>query len=190
MINNLEFVCSGNNGRSKLAEIVAVDYALLRKIYLSICSSGTMVELPEDLSQFKGYIETAVNKKILGTEYLDNFDSNPRGALDELIKREAENRNRYLTTELHITPSSQSRTQIRARPDAELILPIGAKNLLKVKDLYSGSNYTPQIVGLEEFSGAGSLEDVFPSTYDEYRVLASKVHDSTIIAINRIASMH
>jgi len=197
VIRNIEFVCTGNNGRSPLAQLVAEhtagNIALVSNMNLNIkfSSSGTMVELPSNLSPYKTIIEKAVMKGILQKELLEQYDTNPNAALEALVTHEKNMRDKFLHDELKIKPQPHARNQIHVRNDIDLILPIGANNLTRVREIYNTSTKKPQIIGLEEFSELyHELDDVFPATYQEYRQTAYLVAQCSSSATKKIISMH
>lgn len=193
MYKNIEFVCTGNNGRSPIAEIVAqrVIYNQGLADVVTIISSGTAVALPEDPMVLKGMlkplVDKAIDRGILEPDRIEILESQPNLVLDELVANEERMRVAYLSNSLGYAPLDFKRKQTVVRPEADLILPMDNGNKEKVEAKYAGSGYNPRIVTLGDFSGIRgmSLEQDFPETDNDYIKTAAKVQSTTEVAILR-----
>ena len=183
---DIEFVCSGNNGRSPVAEAAAGE--LLGKIgikHISTSSSGTLVNLSGiDLGKFMiPHTISAIERGVIPADRMQVLDRNPKAVLDELVSIEERWRNRYITFNFGMDYSDHERTQTIARPEAELVLAVDQANLDRVREIY-GSATSPRIELLPNFAGLNvELSEKSLSNYEEYYGLAHKVSAAARFAI-------
>lgn len=194
MVFKIEAICSGNNGRSPLVEAVAKrSLMLLDRRDIEVCSSGTLVgsiDYNQDVRpMLRPFVERAIAKNILNKDALERFEKNPKELVEEWVQREAQYRKDYLTNSLGSGDYSHTPKKTIISPDVDLILPVDQENLIRVKKLYANRSPRPKIITLGEFSGLGySLDQDFPSTRQEYMLLASQIEAATRAAILKIGN--
>src|SRR3989344_8436159 len=93
---NIEFICSGNNGRGPLAEEIAkIVLATLGRTDVTVTSSGTLVD-NSDLTSLLPFVEKAVKKGILIEGSLELFKTDPERVWGAIALYEASMRTSYL----------------------------------------------------------------------------------------------
>lgn len=194
----IEYVCTGNGGRSPTAETIAKDYVKQSELEdrINIYSSGTGAEISEnDLFQFPinfllDYIEIGLNS---GT-----YKGKARNVAEEIVaqkqktaiaigdgetevKDKVEYCIRYLMAdevakrnnvllEIGLVPRGHFHQQTRVRGGVSLILPMKRSNAEYVEQLYRDSQHNPVIVPLCEYGRIeGEINDPFGSTIDDFR---------------------
>ncbi len=182
MLKRIEFVCTANNGKSPIALAVAKDYLGNDPSY-SLSSSGTMVDvitksdgrqLSKYLSQFMG---DARDRDILTESDLEELEKYPRKILEKFLVNERLNRDKYLG-ELGLQFIDYP-SQTHSVEERGIVACIGNSNLRRVKEIYNGLTYSPEIVNLlgEDYCDIGNK---WILTYDEFRDIARVVRESTI----------
>lgn len=182
MLKRVEFVCTANNGKSPIALAVARNYFGNDSSY-SLSSSGTMVDvitksdgrqLSKYLSQF---ISDARDRNILTESDLGELEKYPRRILEKFLVNERLNRDKYLE-ELGLQ-FIDSPSQTHLVEENGILACIGDLNLRRVKEIYNGLTYSPEIVNLlgEDYRDIGNQ---WILTYDEFRDIARVVRESTI----------
>lgn len=194
----IEYVCTGNGGRSPTAETIGKDYVkqcgLEDKI--RVYSSGTAAEMGEtDLFQFPvnfllEYIEIALNSKTymgkarsIASEVTEQkerialaVETGDTEAKDKvgycvryLMADEVAKRNTVLL-EIGLVPEGHFHQQTRIRDDVDLILPMKKSNADSVERLYEDSEHNPKIIPICKYTGIdGDINDPFGGTIDDFR---------------------
>jgi len=183
---DIEFICTGNNGRSPLAEAVANRVAMTLGLSdLRISSSGTMVDPVGDLkAMLLPYVKKAISKGIFRPELEGCLGVDPVSVLYKMRAHEAGIRDSYLWDSIGLEDFLHNPRQTVVRPQAQLILPIDKSNFDRVVRIYSDSEYRPKILTLGEYSGLGyNLVQDFPSTEQEFRSIAAQIEAATRVAI-------
>jgi len=193
MYKNIEFVCTGNNGRSPIGEQVAKRVAGILGLQdrINISSSGTLVDQPTDTSKLKDswrpFIQKAVDRGILENSVLELFETDPLAAGNLLKEHEQDMRNAYLTQSLGSADVGYSSRQTVVRPEADLILPMDGGNLERIAKIYADVDHKPRIETLGLFSGLEiDLAQDFPEVKDEYIKTAVNVEAATRAAMVKI----
>ncbi|MFH1584184.1 MAG: hypothetical protein ABIA56_03625 [Actinomycetota bacterium] len=192
MYTDIEFVCSGNNGRSPIAEAVAYqvlcNLRLQRKVKLR--SSGTR------LKEIKS-VDDATLVKLLSPSLKDameigaiqpnqSLEENPRQVLNLLMQYEERLRNTYIS-ESGLRLPYHNREQTVVRPQAQLVLPVDEKNMARVQDIYRSSTVHPRIEMLGDFAQVDIdvSEGKWIKTYEEFVKRAEQIHAATRVATLR-----
>lgn len=192
---NIEFVCSGNKGRSPLAEAFAKRYmdrkGLTDKFELS--SSGTLVNFlknpdMETLGQMLEHFSYKAHQQgIITEEEIKEIRerSNLMGILDkifvEIRRRESEQRRIVLREKdlvAYLDPNRKPQQTI-VRANSELILPMDEENYKRVQGIYVHANTPPRIELI------GKIDDPILSTLEEYRAIVNQVEEATERAMNK-----
>ncbi|PIN89259.1 hypothetical protein COU60_03820 [Candidatus Pacearchaeota archaeon CG10_big_fil_rev_8_21_14_0_10_34_76] len=192
---NIEFVCSGNRGRSPLAEAFGRRYleqrGLVGKIELS--SSGTLVDFLKnpDRGALREILEKfsyqALHQEIICNEDVENIreEVNIERILEKILKvvgiREPE-RTRVILKDMglssYFNPNRRPQ-QTTIRTDAELILPLDSENYQRVINIYLPAETKPKIELI------GEIEDPIISTPEEYRNIVNRVREVTERAMDK-----
>jgi hypothetical protein len=191
MYKDIEFICTGNNGRSPIALAVANDFILNRGISgkVRVTSSGTLVRVMSlssnaELEQYiRKDVETAVNKGILRADELNHLSSDAREVLRKLLSYEKESREAYLGKRK--LRYNQEPMQTVRRDEAELIFAISNANLRRVQRIYSGRD----VPAFELGSYAGrpnTFELGWILTRKEFFDVADRLYESTISCLWKI----
>ena len=192
MYQDVEFVCSGNEGRSPLAEAVAKKYLDQRKLipFVNLSSSGTLVGALEKSSDdqivkvIEPYIPEAVENGYMTSVEAKEIMAGVRvkGILLDVKKRVEKDNKRKLRIILEERGLSRyfglDRTPTRTvvRQESALIFPVDQENRERVIGIYNGSNldHFVMIVPLDE------IKDSFFATLKEQRRMADKIERETI----------
>ena len=186
---NIDFVCTGNKGRSPLAEAFARRYANRRRLSkeIELSSSGTLVDFLKNpdmetlgslLERFsyKALQQGIITKDEVGEiKQRRNLDKILDKIFGEIRERESEQRRIVLGEKgifAYLDPNRQSRQTI-VRANAELILTMDEENYGRVVSIYSNANITPRIELL------GKIDDPILSTLEEYREIVNQVEEAT-----------
>lgn len=197
MYRDIEFVCTGNNARSPIAEAVAFNMLIDMNLQteVRVTSSGTFVDFikkagdGEIIDRIKPYLELAVSSGILNPSDRETFQRSPRSVLDKLVAYEEDMRKRFLSEERGITDYAHERKQIVIRPEAELILPVSADNLERVGSIYSAVRKKPKIQLLYDYSGTDIAEEGnWIKSYDVFLEGARKVAEAAEAAVRKAIS--
>jgi len=188
MYKDVEFVCAGNKGRSPLAEAFARRWLSQRSQidYARLSSSGTLVDLlksQDSTTQMKlaePFIPKALEQGIVTPELAEQVRQgiNIKEFLDlvftEVRKREQEQR-RYALEERGLVAYwdlSRSARQTIARPEAELIFPIGRDNYERTSEIYFASGFSPRVKLL------GDIKDPILATLEEYQECVNQTEEA------------
>lgn len=195
MYRDIEFVCTGNKGRSPLAEAFAKKYldkkGLLNRVRVS--SSGTLVDFfknPDDekLAQILGYlIPKALEKRVITPEEAEALRQKRRvkeiqNSIFQRIRVKEEEQNRAVLEEKALFgyyDINRQPQQTILRPEAELIFPMGQENYDGVVKIYSNSKINPVV---ELF---GEIEDPVFVTLDEFRKITEQIEEATESAMDK-----
>lgn len=192
---DIEFVCSGNKGRSPLAEAEARKYlgqeGLSDSVTLS--SSGALVDFFRNIDDEKlVQILRSNTKKLLERGIIDRQEADEimygKRAIDAsrtVTHRLMENdeRNRRIIVEERDLGAyldfSRDPKQTVIMPKSELIFPMDGGNYRRIVDIYSSSDTNPRIELL------GEIEDPLFTSLEGYRDIASKIERTTIEAMQK-----
>jgi len=194
---NLEYVCTGNNGRSPMAETIARDYVARKGLEnrVRISSSGTnhnqlfvqqrndpakllvLVELGLKNGLYKDRIKSLAKKVAEGNETEKNL-------LDEcvnyLVKAEGIYRDMALL-EIGLTANGEYH-QPTIPKDIQLILAMAKNNAQQVEQIYAESNVNPLITTVNEYAHLpGDVSNPFCQLFPAYQ----KTRDALLIAVPR-----
>lgn len=216
MVNKLgiEYICTGNGGRSPTAETIAKDYIRQSELEdrINIYSSGTGADSCEkDLFQFPinfllDYIEIGLHSgtykgkaKSVAEEIVAQKEKTALAVGDGqtevkdkveyciryLMADEVAKRNRVLL-EIGLVPRGHFHQQTRIRDDVSLILPMKRSNADYVEQFYRDSGHNPVIVPLCEYAGMeGRVDDPFGGTLDDFRKTRDLIGEAVRKSIDR-----
>ena len=196
---NIEGVCRGNNGRSRIFKAVA--QAFVNKYELQdqvrISSSGTQVDeiealdWPDLVEMLREHVDRAIELKVLDKEDLPILKKSPRAILDSLLVYETRMRNKYLESR-GLSPDHDRSVQTVIRPEAKLILPVSKGNLERVQGIYKRVEVDnrPKIELLGVFANVGFYdgEDDWLKPYDQFRESVDRLKEATECAMARAMS--
>ncbi|MFH1276044.1 MAG: hypothetical protein ABIH82_02955 [Candidatus Woesearchaeota archaeon] len=171
MTKLIEMVCTGNQGRSPVAELVANNY--IREIGLQdeyqVISSGTMVDKIEAGDVSQGFMKHVVGiaqdrNDIYTPQQIAELDSALRAgntevlrryfnkASDKFVKEERSDR-KYVLPQLGIEGKVKHvQEQTVVRPDTVAVLSMAKSNDAQVRDLYADSSFSPVIDVLSKYA--------------------------------------
>lgn len=188
MYSDIEFSCSGNNGRSVIAQYAALQFAneLGAADLLNISSSGTLVNVTrskeEVFRSISNNLEVAVQLGILSKRGLSMAEANPWEVHRRFVEYEKSQRTRFIRDILEMDDSTQKYKQTSKRPEAQLILPVSASNVRRTNEIYGRKEGTihcglPRIVRLGEFTQIECGEDtpIWIRTYGSFVAYQNKV---------------
>ncbi len=194
----IEFVCTGNGGRSPTAQTIGRNYVenLGLEDTVKIYSSGTQADLAEaDLFQFplpflldyievgfksgtyqgstKDTAEQVVAKKEEVALAVGKGDKEARRIVEYcihyLMADEVVKRNQVLM-EIDLVPENRFHQQTKVRDDVDLVLAMKQSNADYLRKLYEGRKEAPKIATLCEYAGMkGQVDDPFGGTLDDFR---------------------
>ena len=198
----IEYICTGNGGRSPTAETIGKDYVKQCGLEdrIRVYSSGTAAEMVENdlfkipIGFLLDYIEIGFKSETyhgkardIAGELLDptkagailvedvesGVESRIRNNIEYCIRYlmadEVAKRDRVLL-EVGLIPTGHFHQQTKVRDDVELILPMNLTNAALVKQIYSGSEYDPQIITICQYTGIdGDINDPFGGTIEDFR---------------------
>jgi|SRR3989344_1004243 len=192
---NIEYVCTGNNGRSPMAEAIAKDYAIRKGLEnrLSISSSGTnhnqlfvsqrddpakrlvLVELGLRNGLYRGRIKSLAEKVAEGKETEKNVIDE---CVDHLVRAEGIYRDMALL-EIGLTVDGKYH-QPTIPKDIQLVLAMAKSNAQQVEQIYAGSIVNPLIITVNEYANlSGEVSNPFCQLFPAYQ----KTRDDLLIAI-------
>lgn len=165
----VEMVCTGNQGRSPVAELIAQNYLESTGRLTQAISSGTMVDAIK-----KGDVPRAFKLQIISIARNrgDIYSVNEQEAIDQAIGegndvtitnlyRKAERV--FVAEERHdrqeVLPRYDIRGELKetqdqtiARPDVRAVFSMAGKNNEQVRKIYEGSGFTPTIDVLSAYA--------------------------------------
>lgn len=195
MYYNIEFVCTGNNGRSPVAEIIAKNILKRESInHIRVNSSGTLVDNIKQLdksqmTRFLGFlVNEALKYNIINSREAGLLETDPHKLYQILSASETANRERYLKENLPNYQSSERiPMQTSIRSDINLILPISYENLGRVMEIYSKCPLPLEIVELSDFAEySEKFEKGWGMGYEHYAETADKIKSAATICIKKI----
>jgi len=185
MYKDIEFVCSGNQGRSPLAEAFAKKYLDKKKLLeeVSVSSSGTLVDFLKtvDEEQLAQLIEPLIPKALRINLITDNEAEdirerrNLKNIETQILQRVNENEiaQKRIISEDFFLPGyfdlTREPQQTIVRAEARLILPVDTENCKRVARIYDKSGISPGIKPL------GEIEDPILATLEEYKTIACQI---------------
>ncbi len=210
----IEYICTGNGGRSPTAQTIGRDYTkqLGLEDKVNIYSSGTgaesteknLFEFPAGLlldaieiafrtgtfySKAKTIAESLVGKKENTIIGIENNDADTKKRVEfcirYLIVDEVAKRNNILL-ELGLVPEEPFHQQTNVRDDVQLILPMKQSNADAVKKIYDGSGYNPLIVPICKYAKIdGEISDPFGQNIEAYRKTRDLISHAVKKSIDR-----
>lgn len=207
MAKLIEMICTGNRGRSPVAELIARNH--LKSVgaygdYDSI-SSGTLVDTIESgdytMESMKPIIDIALQRPLYSPDEIKELEEALRQGNTPVVRRyfdnalglfdreEVENRAEVLPL-LGIQGEIKStRYQTVARPDTVAVFPIDRKNYSIVKELYEKSDYSPVVDVLSKYATGNpdaELKNTFGKGKEVYRKGVEQMLEEVPIAVNRV----
>ena len=210
----IEFVCTGNGGRSPTAHTIASNYVenLGLEKRIGIYSSGTGADLAEeDLFQFpipflldyievglrsgtyQGSLKTTAERVVAQKETfaleIEKGDREARRIVEYCIRYlmadEVVKRNQVLL-EIGLVPENRFHRQTEVRDDVNLVLAMKQSNADYVRKLYQGRTEVPEIATLCEYAGmGGQVDDPFGGTLDDFRKTRNVIGEAVQKSIDR-----
>ena len=200
-------VCTGNNGRSPVAEIIARDY--LQNVgatsdYDSI-SSGTKVDAIKaggfPIKDMSSIIDIAKDRNIYDCDEMKKLDKAFRNEDSQTIEtyfnkakkilseEEARERDLFLK-ELGITGQiKQKKDQTVPKPDVVAVLPMDRTNYSGVLGIYQTSEYSP-IISIMSVLATGNptseVANAFGKSSDVYRQTLEQLVDEVPKAVKKV----
>jgi len=205
----IEMVCSGNSGRSTVAERLAnweLEKRRLSEKY-GATSSGVYVDIINSgkftIPAMKPFFEFGKERAIYDAQELENLDAALKNEdtqkVAELFKsiiyifgeEERANRTRALR-ELEI-PGEVKTTpeQTIARPNTIAVLSMGGREQERVKAIYDGSRYNPTIEILSVFATGdpdAQLANSFGRGYEVYKAMIERMMEQIPRVVDKIIS--
>jgi protein-tyrosine-phosphatase len=208
----IEFVCTGNGGRSPMCETIGKDDIALRELEerVTISSSGSAVDdvmnLRFPMSELIQYIEiglksgTYKGKSLALAKFVvDNrsdveleAEEGDKGAkiaiehcLKYLIADEVAKRNMVLL-EQGLVPEGHFHQQTVARPNVLLVLTMKNSNADQVRKIYAPTPYKPIIVPICDYAGLeGAISDPFGREIEVWRQTRDLIAEAVKKSIDR-----
>lgn len=203
----IEFVCTGNQGRSPVAELIARTH--LERIgaygdYNSI-SSGTLVNIIESgnhtINSMKPVIDIALERPLYSSEEIKELEEALKQGNTSIVRKyfdivinlfdEEEVRNRAEVLPLlgiHDRVKT-TRDQVVARPDTVAVLSMDRGNYSMVKGLYESSSYSPLIDVLSRFAIGNpnaEVKNTFGKVKEDYIRCVEQMLEEVPVAVNKI----
>lgn len=193
----IEYVCTGNNGRSPMAEAIARDYASRQGLEsrIRISSSGTnhnhlFVEQRDNPEKLLAIVEFGLKNGIYRgrvkslAERVADRSRTDKAVVDEcvgyLVKAEGIYRDMALL-ELGLIAKGEHH-QPTMPQDVQLILAMAKSNAQQVQQIYAGSGFNPIITTVNEYANLqGEVSNPFCQLFPAYQ----KTRDDLLISIPR-----
>src|SRR3989344_8155634 len=207
MARLIEMVCTGNQGRSPVAELIARNH--LKSIgaygdYDSI-SSGTLVDTIESGNHTMGsmrlVIDIAAQRSLYSPEETRELEDALRqgntpvvrkyfdNAIGLFDKEEVENRAEILPLLGIQGEVKTTRNQTVARPDTIAVFSIDKRNYTIVEGLYENSSYSPVIDVLSRYATGNpdaELKNTFGKGKEAYRKGVEQMLEEVSVVVNRV----
>ncbi len=189
----LEYVCTGNNGRSPQAEAIATDYVHRQGLAdrVRVRSSGSGLHpmfLREGAEKTQAQLQI-VRMAAANGVYQESWRRDQAAAVlaegqghgtdpelvqelfDYVVRAEAIFRDQVLMEAgLVATREYHRPTMLHGSDDQHVVLAMAKANLDQVRQIYAGSGYTPTIALLNEYAGMeGDVPNPFCRLLPEYR---------------------
>jgi protein-tyrosine-phosphatase len=198
-----EFVCSGNHGRSPLAECIAKQYLSKLEVrgYWAI-SSGTRVDETRQYRKdgvvyedefARRLLKIAARRKLFGLDRCSDILSKENSGSDEtsfirnsanrvlaLFEEEEEMYRNEAMIRLHIsTLLKLFPEQTKVNGDSVLIRGMGQEHVREIKKIFENSEFKPMIETLEKY--AGEEETGFTGAWghglEDYMIVAERMKE-------------
>jgi protein-tyrosine-phosphatase len=201
----IEFVCSYNNGRSPIAELIATNH--LKEIsapYHAAISSGSHIaDKREPSIEFKLDMinKAAQNPHVYSAGELSDLNEGIILANDDIIndfykkaieyfqRKEVEHRTLALKEFGIEGKLKETQDATIVRPNIAAIFTMAKENKEKVTSLYHGSGHNPMIEVLSSYA-TGDPDEEIPNTFgkgqDVYFEAVEKLTKQVPLAINRL----
>lgn len=194
---NIEYVCTGNNGRSPMAEAIAKDYSIRKSLEgrIRISSSGTnhnpfFVGQRDNPEKLLAIVEFGLKNGIYRgrvkslAERVADRSKTDKTVVDEcvgyLIKAEGIYRDMALL-ELGLIAEGEHH-QPTMPQDVQLILAMAKSNVHQVQQIYARSGFNPIITTVNEYANMpGEVSNPFCQLFPAYQ----KTRDDLLISIPR-----
>lgn len=194
MFENIEFVCSGNRGRTPLAVAFAKKVLFNRGILeeISLISSGARVSFfdngsDKDLAgSMLKYVPKALKQGVITESQARDLKNGNKVKeirkiiLDEINRREIEQKE-FLRKKgvFDLFEEREGPKQTVFRKEAELICVFGEDNFNFVKDLYANKKTFPKIELIQ------GVEDIMLATQEEYELFVNSIEKAVVGIIKR-----
>ena len=203
MTKIIEFVCTGNSGRSKPAELNGIYHVGeigLDKEY-KVISSGTSVNDRIPNAIMIRTIESGKQRALYSAAEVQEIDKAIRDGNDKILRnyfwrtadRFKQEEHTYRTEALKhfgIEGVIGKPEQTIARPDTIAVLSMAESNNQQVKRIYSGSGYDPVIDVLSRFAtgnpDAPEIPNAFGKNKEEYFKAIEVILEQVPMAIDRL----
>jgi len=208
----IEMVCTGNRGRSPVAELIARNRIIeigASDVYDSI-SSGTNVaytdkvmagEIIPSQEMISAIISMGRANNVYTSEQLEEIDSSLRdGEQDDLIKYFIQTSQRLMDDEESYRAEvltqfgidgdvKPTRDQTIARPDTLIVLAMDKKNLQVINRIYQEERYSPIIDTLSNYATGvpdSQVLNAFGKGKDIYRDMVRQLIREVPIAVDKL----
>lgn len=200
----VEFICTGNNGRSPMAETLAESYTEAEGYEgdIKVYSSGTKADeftseehmIGEGRDSVIGAVKEALNSNMYEGRMEDIAEDVVEGEAtnEEVIEcakylgeKEASNRRQALL-DMGFVPKDNSKTQTKPRDEVDLALTIGSKNYERANGIYKPTD--TEVVTLDDFSGDyEDIEGSFPTmTQEQFAHNAEVIKEKAENSVDRV----
>ena len=215
-LKTVEFVCSGNQGRSPLAQLMAENHIQDKGIHgLSAASSGTLVEIllgnkhgttPFEAGRAKWFIELGLKagvysgddkktaERVVAAEQVDARSPVVIGLTRKaqfVLDAEEEEHRGLAVVKFNLRGSIKTvREQTTVRRGAIAVLGMSEANADAIRDIYSEQNKRPVITTVTGFTtgqGAEPIPDAIGKGGKAYFEMAEVLRDQTRKAVEKAA---
>jgi protein-tyrosine-phosphatase len=207
MAKIIEFVCTGNHGRSPVAELIALMYLRERGVigeYVA-ASSGTAVDAIEKdevpAKSMAKIVDIGKERELYSADELKEIDQAIRDGNDKVLRdyfwraadtfsgEEHEYRAEALKHFGIEGVVKEKGEQTIARPDTAAVFSMAGSNNEQVQAIYEGSGYEPVIDVLSRFATGNpdaALPDAFGKGKEEYFRAVEVLREHVPMAIDRL----
>ena len=205
----IEYVCTGNNGRSPMAEAIALDYVHRKGLEdrIEICSSGSgLSDLTKPTGEkwkkmYLGVVDMALKngiyqeswrqdeaKRVFGLG-MDVEDAILDAVVNYAVNVEAMFRNMALF-EVGLVAGGKYHKSTEARHSG-LILPMAESNAAEVRTIYERSAFAPRVEPLNVYAGLeGEVTNPFCQLLPTYQATREDLMRSVPISIEKAVEEH
>jgi len=200
----IEFACTGNNGRSPMAEAIALDYVHRKGLEdrIEICSSGSgLSDLTKPTGEkwkkmYLGVVDMALKngiyqeswrqdeaKRVFGLG-MDVEDAILDAVVNYAVNVEAMFRNMALF-EVGLVAGGKYHKPTEAKHNG-LILPMAESNAKQVRTIYEGSSFSPRVEPLNVYAGLeGEVTNPFCQLLPTYQATREDLMRSVPMSIEK-----
>ncbi len=204
----IEYICTGNGGRSPIAHTIAQNYVQNTGLEdkIKIYSSGTHAQFAQtNLLQFPlSFLLDNIKIGLNSGAYQRNAQEIAKRVVEHkeeclnqksrkdikyciryLMADEVIKRNQVLL-EIGLVPQTNFHQQTRIRDDINLILLLNIEHARYVSRLYTAANKVPQIACLRAYAKLpGQIDDPFGRTLDDFRKTRDRIKEAVEKSIDR-----